>query len=190
MIELHPFHHQLAEETPALLRLARHLTRNEHSAQDLAQETLRKAWSAREGYQPGARLRAWLFTILRNTHISERRRHRREVEDIGGALAGALTQEGAQEHVLALAELTAAMSTLPFEQREALLLVGGAGYSHEEAALVTGCAVGTVKSRVSRARARLEVILAPPCADASIDVRRPEPSTRKHLRHDVHGAAA
>lgn len=173
MFEPHPFHHQLAEEAPALLRLARHLTRNEHRAQDLAQETLRKAWSARGGYQPGARLRAWLFTILRNTHVSDLRKHRREVEDADGALAAKLPQEGAQEHVMALRELAAAMATLSSEQREALILVGGAGYSHEEAAMETGCAVGTIKSRVSRARARLGEMLGSPADDAPNFARRP-----------------
>lgn len=189
MIEPHPFHHQLAEEMPALLRLARHLTRNEHGAQDLAQETLRKAWSAREGYLPGARLRAWLFTILRNTHISGLRKYRREVEDADGHLAGALAQEGEQEHVIALRELVEAMTRLSQEQREALILVGGAGYSHEEAAVATGCASGTIKSRVSRARARLEEIL--PRHDRRIPFAgRPEALAAKDIRHQINSDAA
>lgn len=189
MIEPHPFHHQLAEEAPALLRLARHLTRNEHYAQDLAQETLRKAWSARGGYQPGARLRGWLFTILRNTHVSDLRKHRREVEDADGSLAAALSQEGAQEHAMALRELGAAMRDLTCEQREALMLVGGAGYSHEEAAIATGCAVGTIKSRVSRARARLGEALGISTQDASTPARRPPSFARTHLRRDANAAA-
>ena len=173
MIEPHPFHYQLAEEAPALLRLARHLTRNEHCAQDLAQETLRKAWSARGGYLPGSRLRAWLFTILRNTHVSNLRKNRREVEDADGAHAARLMQDGAQEHVMALRELAVAMATLSSEQQEALILVGGAGYSHEEAAMQTGCAVGTIKSRVSRARTRLGEMLGIPADDAPIFAPRP-----------------
>lgn len=177
MAERHPFHHLLAAETPALLRLARHLTRDEHRAQDLAQEALKRAWSGRNGFQPGTRLRAWLFTILRNAHFSSLRKHRREVEDADGALAAALSQEPPQDHASALRELAAAMAILPSEQREALLLVGVSGYSQEEAAHATGCAVGTIKSRVNRARGRLREMLEIP-ATAITPVRWRAPSRR------------
>ena len=159
MTHRHPFDYQLADESTALLRLARSLTRNEHRAQDLTQETLRKAWSGRASYKAGTRLRAWLFTILRNTHFSNLRKHSREVEDADGALAARLSHQPSQEHVSALRELESALAALPTEQRDALLLVGGEGYSQEEAARASGCAVGTIKSRVCRARVRLREVL-------------------------------
>jgi RNA polymerase sigma-70 factor (ECF subfamily) len=155
----HPFHRLLAEHTPALRVLARTLTRNEAHAQDLVQDTLTKAWAARGSYQPDTRVRAWLFTILRNTFFSNLRKRRREVEDVDDLLAGRLSEEGGQEHASALREFAAALLTLPSNQREALLLVGGAGFTQEEAAEICGCAVGTVKSRVSRARTRLTHLL-------------------------------
>ncbi len=138
---------------------ARRLTRNDHRAQDLAQETLAKAWANRGRFQTGTHLRAWLYTILRNTFLSELRKYRREVEDADGRHAARLYEGPRQEHAYALKQLGAAMTVLPVCQREALMLVGCAGCSHEHAALECGCAVGTVKSRVSRARARLTGVL-------------------------------
>ena len=159
MIARHPFHDQLAAETPALRVLARALTRNEHRAQDLVQDTLMKAWASRDRFRPDTRLRAWLCTILRNTFYSDLRKRRREVEDVDDIFASRLSEGPGQEHALALKEFVAALADLPVTQREALVLVGGAGFTHEEAAQVCGCAVGTVKSRVSRARARLSEVL-------------------------------
>lgn len=163
----HPFHRLLAEQTPALRVLARTLTRNETRSQDLVQETLAKAWAARAGYRAETRLRAWLFTILRNTWVSDLRKRRREVEDAGDVLAGKLSEAPRQEHASALREFVAALETLPRCQREALVLVGGAGFTQEEAAEICGCAVGTVKSRVSRARARLTELLGLDAAGAA-----------------------
>ncbi len=155
----HCFHTLLVEETPALRVLARTLTRNEVRAQDLVQDTLTKAWVARDSYRQDTRLRAWLCTIMRNTWYSDLRKRRREVEDVDEALAGRLTELAAQEHVSALREFQAVLATLPTDQREALVLVGAAGFTQEEAAEICGCAVGTVKSRVSRARSRLTALL-------------------------------
>ncbi len=155
----HPFHDQLIAETPALRVLARALTRNEHRAQDLVQDTLMKAWASRERFRPDTRLRAWLCTILRNTFYSDLRKRRREVEDVDEIYASRLSEGPGQEHAYALKEFVAALAELPVTQREALVLVGGAGFTNEEAAQVCGCAVGTVKSRVSRARAQLSQVL-------------------------------
>lgn len=155
----HSFHTLLAEETPALRVLARTLTRNEVHAQDLVQDTLIKAWAARDSYHPDTRLRAWLCTILRNTWYSDLRKRKREIEDVDDMLASQLWEPPVQEHASALREFQAALATLPASQREALVLVGGAGFTQEEAAEICGCAVGTVKSRVSRARARLTLLL-------------------------------
>lgn len=155
----HPFHLQFRQEIPRLQYHAIHLTRDWHRAQDLMQETLTKAWASRDRYVPDTNLRAWLHTILRNTFLSGIRKHRREVEDEDGALAAQLTQLPSQEHAVALSELLAAMTALPQQQREALTLVGVAGFSQEEAADRLDCALGTVKSRVWRARATLSVLM-------------------------------
>lgn len=155
----HPFHLQFRHEIPRLQYHAIHLTRDWHRAQDLMQETLTKAWASRDRYVPDTNLRAWLHTILRNTFLSGIRKHRREVEDEDGALAAQLTQLPSQEHAVALSELLAAMAALPQQQREALTLVGVAGFSQEEAADRLDCALGTVKSRVWRARATLSVLM-------------------------------
>lgn len=153
--ESHPFHRLLPAEIPALHRRARSLTHNEQRAQDLVQETLIRAWTSRDRYEPDTRLRAWLFTILRNSFLLELRRRRQEVEDVNDAFAARLWEGPAQEHAYALKQLVAAIALLPEPQRKALILVGGAGCSQAEAARACGCKVGTVKSRVFRARACL-----------------------------------
>ncbi|MEO1687024.1 MAG: sigma-70 family RNA polymerase sigma factor [Pseudomonadota bacterium] len=150
-----PFHERLGEETSALRAFARTLSRNAAQADDLVQETLLKAWANRDRYQEGTNLRAWLFTILRNTFYSHFRKKRREVEDVDGAHAERLAEAPTQEHALALQDFRRALEELPEDQREALVLVGAAGLSYEEAAEVANAAVGTIKSRVSRARAAL-----------------------------------
>lgn len=155
----HPFHEQLRVETPELRRHAIRLTRDWHRAQDLVQETLTKAWANRARYTPGTNLRAWLHTILRNTFLSDVRKRRREVEDADGHLTARLSQPPSQDHAVALSQLMKAMAALPDSQRKALTLVGAAGFSQEEAALRLGCAIGTVKSRVSRARTALGALL-------------------------------
>jgi len=121
-------------------------------ADDLVQETLLKAWRHRDSFQKGTNLTAWLFTILRNTYYSEMRRarHSREVYEQADVATSA-PQEG---HV-ALQEVRTALGLLAPEQREALILVGAAGMSYEEAADICQCPEGTIKSRVNRARARL-----------------------------------
>ena len=150
----HPFHQLLALEIAGLKRYAMSLTRDWHGAQDLVQETLAKAWASRARYVAGTNLRAWLNTILRNTFLSTIRKWR-EVEDADGALTAGLTQPQSQDHAVALAELLEAMTSLPPQQREALTLVGAAGFSIAEAADRLGCPIGTVKSRISRARTTL-----------------------------------
>lgn len=155
----HPFHRQLAGMVPALRAFGRTLARNHDRADDLVQETLLKAWDKRDSFQAGTNLRAWLFTILRNAFYSEVRKRRREVEDVDGAMTARLAVRPAQDHVMALRDFSLALATLPADQREALVLVGAAGFSYEEAAAVCGCAVGTIKSRVSRARAHLAEVL-------------------------------
>ena len=150
---------QLVEMIPSLRAFAWSLSRDGSQADDLVQDTLIKAWTNRDKFQAGTNLRAWLFTILRNTYYSAIIRKRREVQDSDGAMAARLTAEPSQDWRVAFTDLRDALSKLPDEHREALILVGAAGLSYEEAAEICGCALGTIKSRVNRARAKLLAIL-------------------------------
>jgi RNA polymerase sigma-70 factor (ECF subfamily) len=154
------FRDQLGDEIPTLRAFARALTRDAASADDLAQEALLKAWAGRERFAPGTNLRAWLFTILRNAYYSAYRKRRNEVEDVDGIYAARLAVRPAHDHALTMRDFEAALAALPADQREALVLVGAAGLSYDDAAAVCGVAVGTMKSRVNRARARLSHMLA------------------------------
>jgi len=147
---------------PALRAFAWSLSRNPSDADDLVQETLTKAWTYREKFEPGSNLRAWLFTILRNSWYSAVAKRRREVADEEGRHAAGLVSEGNQFWSVELIQLRAALDTLPPEHREAIILVGAAGLSYEEAAEIAGCAVGTIKSRVNRARNRLAALVDQP----------------------------
>jgi RNA polymerase sigma-70 factor (ECF subfamily) len=140
---------------PALRAFAWSLSHNASDADDLVQDTLIKAWTNRDKFEPGTNLRAWLFTILRNTYYTAAVRRRREVRDETGKYAATLSTGPTQDWSLAIRALQAALAQLPDEHREALILVGAAGLTYEEAAEVCGCALGTIKSRVNRARARL-----------------------------------
>lgn len=145
----------LTAALPALQAFAQSLAGNPARADDLVQETVLKAWANQERFVPGTNLKAWLFTILRNHFFSERRKHRREVEDVDGVMAGRMVVLAPQEHGADLHVVLSHIARLPAPQREALLLVGAQGLTYEAAAEVMGCQTGTVKSRVSRARACL-----------------------------------
>ena len=144
---------------PALRAFAWSLSHNASDADDLVQDTLIKAWTNRDKFEPGTNLRAWLFTILRNTYYTHVLRRRREVRDEQGEYAGQLRTPATQDWSVAMRTLQLALQRLPPEHREALILVGAAGLSYEEAAEICGCALGTIKSRVNRARARLLKIM-------------------------------
>lgn len=140
---------------PALRAFAYSLTYDLDRSDDLVQDTLVRAWTKSDSFRRGTNLTAWLFTILRNLFYSEQRKRKREVEDADGIMAGRLTSLPEQEIRVELAEFSAALDLLPLSQREALILVGAQNFTYEEAAEICGVAVGTVKSRVSRARGRL-----------------------------------
>ena len=150
---------ELVDHLPALRAFALSLTRDGSSADDLVQDTIVKAWTHIDKFQPGTNLRAWLFTILRNTFYSARRKTRREVSDTDGIHAARQATRPDHDGRLALSDFRAAFEHLPDEQREALILVGASGFSYEEAASMTGVAVGTVKSRANRGRRRLAELL-------------------------------
>jgi RNA polymerase sigma-70 factor, ECF subfamily len=162
----------LVAAIPNLRAFAVSLTGDHHLANDLVQETLLKAWTHREKFEPGTNLRAWLFTILRNSYFSEFRKRRREVQDVDGEAAARLSTPPAQHGHLDLEDFKRALAQLSSDHREALLLVGAEGFSYEEAAEICGCAIGTVKSRVNRARVRLAELMSV----TSINDIGPEPS--------------
>jgi RNA polymerase sigma-70 factor (ECF subfamily) len=145
---------------PNLRGFAVALCHNVDRADDLVQETLLRALANIHSFQPGTNLTAWLFTILRNLFRSEFRKRRREVEDKDGAYADRLTSPPEQPGRLALEEFRHALTQLPADQREALLLVGASGFTYEESAAICATEIGTIKSRVHRARARLTSLLA------------------------------
>jgi RNA polymerase sigma-70 factor (ECF subfamily) len=144
---------------PNLRAFAVSLTNDPTRADDLVQDTILRAWIKIDQFERGTNLAAWLFTILRNSFYTERRKRKREVEDADGTYAGLLIALPAQEAGLELAEFRTALARLPFRQREALLLVGAEGLTYEDAALIQGTAIGTVKSRVNRARSHLAHLL-------------------------------
>ena len=145
---------------PNLRAFAVSLCGNPDRADDLVQETLVKAWSNLGSFVEGTNLPAWLFTILRNIYYSEYRKRRREVADTDGAIAAKLAAAPAQHGHMDFLDFRSALQRLPTDQREALILIGASGMSYEEAANVCNCAVGTMKSRVNRARNRLSDMLA------------------------------
>ncbi|WP_298429653.1 RNA polymerase sigma factor [uncultured Jannaschia sp.] len=146
---------ELVEHLPAMRAFAVSLTRNAALADDMVQDSLVKAWSNLDKFQPGTNMRAWLFTILRNTYYSNRRKAKREVPDTDGAITASLSRKPDHDGRLNMMDFEIAFAKLPEEQREALVLVGASGFAYEEAAVTCGVAVGTIKSRVNRGRAKL-----------------------------------
>jgi RNA polymerase sigma-70 factor (ECF subfamily) len=153
------FRRELLDTLPHLRAFARGLSGRPDFADDLVQETAIKAWIARDRYQPGTNMRAWTFAILRNHYLSELRRGKRETDLDEGAAERMLVMEANQEAPLHLDDMEAALHRLAPERREAVLLVGASGFRYEEAAEIAGCPIGTMKSRVARARADLARML-------------------------------
>jgi RNA polymerase sigma-70 factor (ECF subfamily) len=168
---------------PGLRAFAISLSRNADRADDLVQETLVRAISSIGSYQPGSHMSAGLFTILRNLFHSEYRKRRREVEDPDGGYVNGLKSPPEQHTRLEFEEFRVALAKLPVGQREALLLVGASGFSYEEVATICKIAVGTVKSRVNRARTRLVELLS---LDGAHEFG-PDHATRAVLTAEVRG---
>ena len=167
----------LLELIPFLRAFARSLCGNPDIADDLAQETLVKAWQSRSTFAPGTNLKAWLFTILRNQFYSDRRRAWRQApwdQDAAERIPGASEE---QSWAAELSDTARALTSLSDEQREALILVGAGGFSYEAAAQICNCAVGTVKSRVARARKTLLSILEGTDPLPVADADNPDPTT-------------
>jgi RNA polymerase sigma-70 factor (ECF subfamily) len=150
------FRAELVNLLPQVRAFARFLCRGDRAAaDDLAQDALTRAWAARASFQPGSQMRAWLFVIIRNVFYSDRRKAWRSVALDEEAAERTLKQDGGQPDIMDLDDVRRALNMLAPDQREALILVTAGGISYEEAAEVCGCAVGTIKSRVNRARKAL-----------------------------------
>src|ERR1700685_969083 len=153
------FKSELVSLIPHLRAFARTLAGDPTAADDLAQDAMMKAWDARASYQMGTNMKAWTFMILRNQFYSEKRRSWRQTQLDQDAAERTLVGFDDPQAPVALDELRLGLGMLPAEQREALILVGAGGFAYEEAAEICDCAVGTVKSRVSRARRALQGLL-------------------------------
>jgi RNA polymerase sigma-70 factor (ECF subfamily) len=153
------FRTELVGLIPQLRAFARTLAGDPTAADDLAQDAMMKAWDARASFELGTNMKAWTFMILRNQFYSEKRRSWRQAQLDQDAAERTLVAVDDPSATVSLDELRQGLAMLPAEQREALILVGAGGFAYEEAAAICGCAVGTVKSRVSRARRALQQIL-------------------------------
>jgi RNA polymerase sigma-70 factor (ECF subfamily) len=154
------FRTEMLKVMPRLLAFARVLTRNREAAEDLVQDTVVRALRAQQSFEPGSNMLAWLCTILRNQHISGLRRKRHDAMPVDDLPDSAASIGANQDDVVEMSEIRRALLKLSPEHREVLVMVAAAGLSYAEAAEICGCAVGTVKSRVNRARNELRRILA------------------------------
>lgn len=154
------FRAQLVATLPHLRAFARGLTGRADLTDDLVQDTAIRAWSARDRYEAGTNFKAWCFTILRNIYFNSLRRNRFHADYDPEVAERTLVERAQQEDALHLDDLERALLRLPSDRREALLLVGASGLSYEEAARVCDVPLGTMKSRVARARSQLNDMLA------------------------------
>jgi RNA polymerase sigma-70 factor (ECF subfamily) len=153
------FEEELLAAVPFMRAFGRTLTGDNEQAEDLAQETVLQAWRYRDQFQTGTNLRAWLSTILRNRFYSTQRRSKWRAEYDQETIERTLVGPDDPSANVELEDVRRALSMLPDFQREALILVGAGGMRYEEVAEIMGCPVGTVKSRVRRARDELQAIL-------------------------------
>jgi RNA polymerase sigma-70 factor (ECF subfamily) len=153
------FKRELLSTLPSLRAFAVSLSGRHDKADDLVQDTVMKAWAKQDSFEMGTNMKAWLFTILRNEFYSQMRKRGREVQDTDGAFTERLAVHPSQYGIMDLGDFKAALDKLPDDQREAIILIGASGFSYEEAAEICKCAVGTMKSRVSRARTKLQEVL-------------------------------
>ena len=153
------FKRELLATLPSLRAFAVSLAGRHDKADDLVQDTVMKAWAKQSSFELGTNIKAWLFTILRNEFYSQMRKRGREVQDSEGTFTERMSVHPSQYGIMDLADFKKALDALPDDQREAIVLIGASGFSYEEAAEICDCAVGTMKSRVSRARTRLQGML-------------------------------
>jgi RNA polymerase sigma-70 factor, ECF subfamily len=163
------FRDQLVGLLPSLRAFSRGLCGNRDMADDLAQDTMMRAWAARESYTQGSNFRAWMFMIMRNQFYTTIRKNARMTSLDPEVAERVLVVAPAQQNGINVDDVAKALQKLPAEQREVLLLIGANGLSYEEAAEVTGCAMGTVKSRLARGRTALAALIDGPADDALFD---------------------
>ncbi|HZG29641.1 MAG TPA: sigma-70 family RNA polymerase sigma factor [Ensifer sp.] len=175
------FKRELLKTLPSLRAFAISLTGTYDKADDLVQEAVVRAWSRQDSFELGTNMKAWLFTILRNEFYSQMRKRGREVSDAEGTYTAQMSVHPNQIGAIDMKDFTKALNKLAEDQREAIILVCASGFSYEEAANICGCAVGTIKSRINRARGRLQELLG---IDGEGDYG-PEPHIAAVLRHSV-----
>lgn len=163
------FRDQLVALLPSLRAFSRGLCGNRDMADDLAQDTMMRAWAARASYTQGSNFRAWMFMIMRNQFYTTIRKNARMTSLDPEFAERVLVVAPAQQNGINVDDVAKALQKLPAEQREVLLLIGANGLSYEEAAEVTGCAIGTVKSRLARGRTALAALIDGPTDDALFD---------------------
>lgn len=183
------FKDQLVAMIPRLRGHAMALTRSSAEADDLVQDALVRAWRFRDGFQPGGNLNAWMNTILRNTFYTSSVARRNTVQDVDGQFAAQLSCDPDQEWRVKYGELMHALTMLTAEARDALLLVVAEGLSYEEAAKISGCPVGTMKSRVNRARERLAELVDSDLPRAGQRFRRPAAMRPVQVAYEIANAA-
>ncbi len=179
------FRDQLLALLPSLRAFARGLCRHREMADDLAQDTMMRAWAARASYSQGSNFRAWMFMIMRNQFYTTLRKNSRMTSLDPEVAERVLVVAPAQHNGINVDDVAKALQKLPAEQREVLLLVGASGVSYEEAAEIIGCAMGTVKSRLARGRAALASLIDGP-ADGGL--LAPPPAGQ--FRHKVSASKA
>lgn len=165
--DLADFKSQMVALIPSLRAFARGLCRDREMADDVVQEAMMRAWASRNTFSPGTNFRAWMFQILRNQFYTSIRKNSRMTAWDPEAAERILVQEPTQEAGLHVDDVNTALLQLPAQQREILLLVAGAGLSYEDAAVVAGCSVGTVKSRLNRGRAAIRALILGSDADST-----------------------
>jgi RNA polymerase sigma-70 factor (ECF subfamily) len=153
------FKRELLATLPSLRAFAVSLSGRHDKADDLVQDTVMKAWAKQDSFELGTNIKAWLFTILRNEFYSQMRKRGREIQDTDGAFTERMAVHPSQYGIVDLNDFRKALDRLPDDQREAVILIGASGFSYEEAAEICHCAIGTMKSRVSRARTKLQELL-------------------------------
>jgi len=149
---------RIVEHIPRLRRYARALTGERYAADDLVQDTLERAWNKFSLWRPGSDLRAWLFAIMHNVFINQIRRRRNEIE-LAMEDPPAVPVRATQSDALELRDVDTALRSLPLEQREVVLLVALEQMSYDEVSRALDIPIGTVMSRLSRARERMRGIL-------------------------------
>ena len=178
------FRDQLVALLPSLRAFARGLCRHREMADDLAQDTMMRAWAARGSYTQGSNFRAWMFMIMRNQFYTTLRKNSRTTSLDPEVAERVLVVAPAQQDGINVDDVAKALQKLPAEQREVLLLVGASGVSYEEASEIIGCAMGTVKSRLARGRAALALLIDGPVDSALLAKPRKHAGSGEQQREE------